>query len=143
MIWAPLSELYGRQILFSVSFGGLTAFNAGIVGASNMWTVIILRFLAGSFGSSPLTNAGGVIADLFTSIDRGIPMAVFGSAPFLGPVSLHNLRCFYPRVIVLTTLVAWSHRWRLFRRSAGMALDHGLDGDLFGGDVDYSDAPDA
>lgn len=88
MFWAPLSELYGRQILFIISFGGLTAFNAGLVGASNMWTMIILRFLAGSFGSSPLTNAGGVIADMYTSTDRGVPMAVFGSAPFLGPVSL-------------------------------------------------------
>jgi hypothetical protein len=40
----------------------LTIFNAGAAGAHNVQTLIVLRFLAGAFGSSPLTNAGGVIA---------------------------------------------------------------------------------
>lgn len=50
-----------------------------------MWTVIILRFFAGSFGSSPLTNAGGVIADCFPARERGLAMSIFSTAPFLGP----------------------------------------------------------
>jgi MFS family permease len=50
-----------------------------------MWTMIILRFFAGSFGSSPLTNAGGVIADCFPARERGLAMGVFAAAPFLGP----------------------------------------------------------
>jgi hypothetical protein len=40
----------------------LTIFNAGAAGARNIQTLIVQRFLAGAFGSSPLTNAGGVIA---------------------------------------------------------------------------------
>ena len=60
MIWAPLSELYGRQIIFTVTYGVLTAFNAAAAGSQNMTTLIVLRFMAGAFGSSPLTNAGGV-----------------------------------------------------------------------------------
>ena len=59
-LWAPLSELYGRQILFTITYMALTAFNAGAAGAQNMQTLIILRFFAGALGSSPLTNAGGV-----------------------------------------------------------------------------------
>lgn len=58
LLWAPLSEMYGRQLLFFVSYAGLTAFNAGAAGSQNPWTLIILRFFAGAFGSSPLTNAG-------------------------------------------------------------------------------------
>lgn len=42
----------------------LTIFNAGAAGSQNIETLIILRFLAGAFGSSPLTNAGGVIAGM-------------------------------------------------------------------------------
>ncbi|KAF4477225.1 multidrug resistance [Fusarium agapanthi] len=42
-------------------------------------------FLAGSFGSSPLSNAGGVIADMFEARDRGLATALFAMAPFLGP----------------------------------------------------------
>ncbi|KAL1625282.1 hypothetical protein SLS54_003370 [Diplodia seriata] len=86
LLWAPFSELYGRQILFILTFGAFTFFNAGSAGAQNTATILILRFFAGSFGSSPLTNAGGVIADMFSAKDRGLCMSIFSLAPFMGPV---------------------------------------------------------
>lgn len=86
LLWAPLSEVFGRQLLFTVTYAALTAFNAGSAGAQNAWTLLILRFFAGAFGSSPLTNAGGVIADMFPASQRGLAMALFAAAPFLGPV---------------------------------------------------------
>lgn len=86
LLWAPLSELFGRQILFIGTYGALTAFNAGAAGAQNIQTLLIMRFLAGAFGSSPLTNAGGVIADMFPARERGLALSLFASAPFMGPV---------------------------------------------------------
>ncbi|KAF2993273.1 hypothetical protein E8E13_001691 [Curvularia kusanoi] len=86
LLWAPLSELYGRQYLFFGTYMMLTIFNAGAAGSQNIQTLIVLRFLAGSFGSSPLTNAGGVIADMFAASHRGLAMSIFAAAPFLGPV---------------------------------------------------------
>lgn len=74
---APFSELYGRQILFILTFGAFTFFNAGTAGAKNTESILILRFFAGSFGSSPLTNAGGVIADMFSAKERGLCMSIF------------------------------------------------------------------
>jgi hypothetical protein len=85
LFWGPLSEMYGRRNLFFISYLALTAFTAGGAGANNIATLIVLRFLAGAFGSSPMTNAGGVIADLFTAAERGLATAVFAAAPFLGP----------------------------------------------------------
>ncbi|PWY81565.1 MFS general substrate transporter [Aspergillus sclerotioniger CBS 115572] len=85
LFWAPLSELVGRQLVFFVSYMGLSVFSAGATGSKNPWTLIILRFLAGSFGSSPLTNAGGLIADVFPAEERGLAMSVFAGSPFLGP----------------------------------------------------------
>ena len=85
LLWAPLSELYGRQILFFVTYGALTVFNAGAAGSTNIQTLLILRFFAGAFGSSPLTNAGGVIADIFPASQRGLALSVFAAAPFMGP----------------------------------------------------------
>lgn len=85
LFWAPLSEMYGRQKLFFFTYMALTAFNAGAAGAPNVQSMIILRFFAGAFGSSPLTNAGGVIADMFTANERGIATSIFAMAPFLGP----------------------------------------------------------
>ncbi|KAM6505973.1 hypothetical protein FSOLCH5_014151 [Fusarium solani] len=86
LLWAPLSEMFGRQVLFIGTYAALTAFNAGCAGAQNAWSLIILRFFAGAFGSSPLTNAGGAIADMFPASQRGLAMAIFAAAPFLGPV---------------------------------------------------------
>ncbi|KAL7937629.1 MFS general substrate transporter [Trichoderma chlorosporum] len=85
LLWAPLSELYGRQRTFFISYMCLSAFSAGAAGSQNIATLIILRFFAGAFGSSPLTNAGGVIADLFQAKQRGIAFSIFAMAPFLGP----------------------------------------------------------
>lgn len=86
LLWAPLSELYGRQIWFGITYALLAAFTAGAAFSNSITTLVILRFFAGMFGASPLTNAGGVVADLFTASHRGIAMSIFCAAPFLGPV---------------------------------------------------------
>ncbi|EKG11440.1 Major facilitator superfamily [Macrophomina phaseolina MS6] len=85
LIWAPLSEMYGRRIVFFVTFGALTCFNVGTAVAPNIETIVVLRLLGGTFGSSPFTNAGGVIADIFNTRERGLAMCIFAAAPFMGP----------------------------------------------------------
>lgn len=85
LLWAPLSEMYGRQIIFAVTYGAFAIFNAGATGSKNIQTLLVLRFFAGAFGSSPLTNAGGHIADMFDASERGLAMGLFALAPFLGP----------------------------------------------------------
>ncbi|CAH0025068.1 unnamed protein product [Clonostachys rhizophaga] len=87
LLWAPLGELFGRQKIFFITFLGLTAFNCGAAGSPDARTLIVLRFLAGSFGASTFTNAGGVIADIFEASDRGLAMGIYSTAPFLGPVT--------------------------------------------------------
>lgn len=85
LLWAPMSESFGRQMLYFVTYGALVAFNAAAAGAPNFPGLVVLRFFAGAFGSSPLTNSGGVIADMFSAKERGFATAVFAAAPFLGP----------------------------------------------------------
>lgn len=85
LLWAPLSEIYGRQVIFFVTFAAFTAFSAGTTADAGVATLLVLRFLAGSFGSSPFTNAGGVIADIFPANERGAAMGIFSLAPSAGP----------------------------------------------------------
>ncbi|EHK46866.1 uncharacterized protein TrAtP1_010536 [Trichoderma atroviride] len=85
-LWAPLSELYGRKILFITTHICMVAFVAGSAGANSMATLLVFRFLTGMFGASPLTNSGGVIADMFPASQRGLAMIFFCTAPFMGPV---------------------------------------------------------
>lgn len=86
LVWGPLSEVYGRRSLMIGTLGCLTAFNAGAAGAGNMTALLVCRFVGSIFGSSPMTNAGGTIADLFPAAERGVPVAIFAAGPFLGPV---------------------------------------------------------
>ncbi|KAL2155509.1 hypothetical protein VTH82DRAFT_251 [Thermothelomyces myriococcoides] len=85
-LWAPLSELYGRRILFIITHGVVVAFVAASAGCKSMASLLVFRFLAGTFGASTMTNSGGVVADLFPPAERGLAMTIFSGAPFLGPV---------------------------------------------------------
>ncbi|KAL6898490.1 major facilitator superfamily domain-containing protein [Trichoderma evansii] len=85
-LWAPLSELYGRKILFVTTHTCMVAFVAASAGANSMAALLVFRFLTGMFGASPLTNSGGVIADMFPATHRGLAMIFFCNAPFMGPV---------------------------------------------------------
>jgi MFS family permease len=85
LIWGPLSELYGRKPVYVISFMGFTAFSVGATCSPNIQSLLVLRFFASAFGSSSMTNTGGVIADMFTKEQRGMATGLFVTAPFLGP----------------------------------------------------------
>lgn len=91
LLWAPLSETMGRQVPFFISFLALSLFLAGCACAQNIQTLLVLRFLAGAFGSSPLTNAGGVISDMFVSRQRGLALLLFASTPYLGIIPSRDI----------------------------------------------------
>jgi MFS family permease len=91
---APLSETIGRQIPFFAAFILLAAFSAGCAGAQTIEALLVQRFFAGACGSAPLTNAGGVISDMFDSSQRGIALCIFSATPYLGTTSyLINRSC--------------------------------------------------
>ncbi|TFY71750.1 hypothetical protein EVG20_g1245 [Dentipellis fragilis] len=87
LLFAPLSEMYGRRRIFLCTFSIYTLFHMGGALAHNVATILITRLLAGISGSAPLTNAGGAISDIFTARERGIAAALYSTAPFLGPVT--------------------------------------------------------
>ncbi|WVO13057.1 hypothetical protein L204_100667 [Cryptococcus depauperatus] len=85
LFWAPLSEVFGRRIVYIISYGFLTLWSGASAGSKTVTQLLVFRFLAGFFGSSPLANAGGTITDVLNANQRGIGMAFFSAAPFLGP----------------------------------------------------------
>lgn len=58
LLWAPLSELYGRKpaVLTPTFISGIFAFGCGA--GKDIQTVLICRFFQGIFGSAPVTNTG-------------------------------------------------------------------------------------
>lgn len=85
VFWAPLSEVVGRQYPFILSFGAMAVLLAGCAASPNIECLIVLRFFAGAFGSAPLTNAGGVISDMFPARQRALALSLFAAGPFMGP----------------------------------------------------------
>ena len=85
LVWAPFSEFYGRRWLFYLTFTLYLAFNFLCAFANNFAALLVGRFLTGTFASCALSNAPGVLADIWGPIDRGNAMAVFSMMTFVGP----------------------------------------------------------
>lgn len=85
LVFAPLSEFYGRRWLFYLTFTSYLAFNFLCAFANNFAALIIGRFITGTFASCALSNAPGVLADIWGPIERGNAMAVFSMMTFIGP----------------------------------------------------------
>ncbi|ODV88684.1 hypothetical protein CANCADRAFT_127309 [Tortispora caseinolytica NRRL Y-17796] len=86
VIWAPLSELYGRKL--PLVFCALT-FNCFIFGAAtakDLQTLMICRFFAGFFGACPIAVVGAAFSDVFNNHQRGYSTIVFAAAVFIGPM---------------------------------------------------------
>jgi MFS family permease len=61
LIFAPLSELYGRVPIYHVCNVCFLAFTIACALATDLNMMIAFRFLAGVFGSAPLTNGKHLI----------------------------------------------------------------------------------
>ncbi|KAG9000520.1 hypothetical protein FRB90_011795 [Tulasnella sp. 427] len=85
LLWGPLSEQFGRKPVLLLTFAGYAAFQVGGALARNTTSVLVFRFLGGTFAASPLTTSGGIIGDIWDADVRGKAVAIFTVAPFAGP----------------------------------------------------------
>ncbi|RMZ92439.1 hypothetical protein DV736_g333, partial [Chaetothyriales sp. CBS 134916] len=85
LVFAPLSEFYGRRYVFYITFTCYLAFTFLCAFAPNFGSLLVGRLLAGTFASAPLTNAPGVLADVWGPIERANCMAIFSVMTFAGP----------------------------------------------------------
>lgn len=85
LFWAPISEFYGRRYVFYITFICYEAFNFLCAFTPNFGGLLVGRFLTGTFASCALSNAPGVLADVWGPIERGNAMVVFSIMTFAGP----------------------------------------------------------
>ncbi|KJA27247.1 hypothetical protein HYPSUDRAFT_198515 [Hypholoma sublateritium FD-334 SS-4] len=91
LIFASMGEasthlMFGRRIVFLVTLSLYTIFQVQGALSYNLATLLSCRLLTGIFGSSPLTNAGGAVSDIWSFRERGLASAIYATIPFLGPV---------------------------------------------------------
>ena len=86
LLWAPLSEVYGRRIAVLTPMFLAVCFSFGSATAKDFQTLMLTRFWGAFFASAPVTNTGGVLGDLYSPAWRGIAMAGYAMAVVGGPV---------------------------------------------------------
>ncbi|KAI1170816.1 putative MFS transporter [Nemania sp. FL0916] len=86
MVISPLSEVYGRLPVYhacNIAFVVLLIGNALVRNAAGF---IVLRFLSGFAGGTPMALGGGTIADVTILANRANAISLFSLGPLLGPV---------------------------------------------------------
>ncbi|KPI39815.1 putative MFS-type transporter [Cyphellophora attinorum] len=85
LLWAPLSEFFGRRWISLGAFTLYLAFGFLCAFTPNFGGLIVGRVLTGTACSAALTNAPGIIADIWGPVARGNAMILFSVATFVGP----------------------------------------------------------
>lgn len=85
MAFAPLSEIFGRRPIYAATLALAVIFTIPGAVAKNIGTLLVTRFIAGVAFSAPMSLVGGTLVDLWKNEERGVPMAAFSAAPFIGP----------------------------------------------------------
>ncbi|CDO96200.1 unnamed protein product [Kluyveromyces dobzhanskii CBS 2104] len=86
VIYAPLSELYGRQGVLLIASFGFALFQFAVATAENLQTILICRFFGGFIGAAPLAVVPASFSDLFDNTQRGTAVTMFALGVFVGPI---------------------------------------------------------
>lgn len=86
LLFAPLSEEFGRRIVYLITLFVAVIFLIPCADAKNIGTLLVCRLIDGLAFSAPMCLIGGNLADMFEGDERGLAMSVFSAAPFIGPV---------------------------------------------------------
>ncbi|OUM54515.1 hypothetical protein BVG19_g3919 [[Candida] boidinii] len=86
VLGAPLSEIFGRKIVYCSTLPVSMLFIMGVGLSKNIGSVLVLRFFAGFSASACLAVGGGSITDIWRPHELGLAMTLFCLAPLAGPV---------------------------------------------------------
>ena len=85
MFSAPLSEIFGRRLVYFVNLPIFLLFNMGAGLAKNIETLVVCRALAGIFGGPALAVSAGSFVDIWDLKTSGLAVTVQAFATFMGP----------------------------------------------------------
>ena len=86
VLFAPLSELYGRRPVYVGSMGIFTVLVIPTALGKTMWSIILVRFFGAVAGSAMIANAPGTVMDITPAHQRALAFAIWSIGPMNGPV---------------------------------------------------------
>ena len=85
VIAAPISETYGRNVVYKVTAPLYMVFLVGAGFSKSFGSLLACRLLAGIAGAPVLAVGAGSTADMYPLHNRAIATSCFIMMPFLGP----------------------------------------------------------
>ncbi|KAI1423465.1 MFS general substrate transporter [Xylaria sp. FL1777] len=86
LLFAPLSEIYGRSMLLHCTNVLFAIFTIACGLSKTLPQILIFRFFQGFWGCVPTVLGGGIIADVIEVENRGKALSGWQLGPLLGPV---------------------------------------------------------
>ena len=86
MLLAPLSEIYGRVIIYNVTNVLFLIFTILCGFARNSSMLLAFRFFSGFAGVATITVGSGTIADIMPREKRGKAISIWSVGTILGPM---------------------------------------------------------
>ncbi|KAK5630312.1 hypothetical protein RRF57_006027 [Xylaria bambusicola] len=87
LIWAPISELYGRKRVYIVCMTIFTLLVLPTCLATSLTEIIVVRFFGALFGAALIANSAGTVVDISTEETRALVLSLWSIAPLNGPVT--------------------------------------------------------
>ncbi|CAI7656756.1 unnamed protein product [Penicillium viridicatum] len=96
LLSGPFSETFGRNAVYLTTMVIFLIFIMAAALAPNIHSHLIFRFLAGFFGSTPLTCAGGTVADLWSPLQKTYAFPAYAIPSFVGPMAGQIMGSYIP-----------------------------------------------
>ncbi|KAJ9294825.1 hypothetical protein DTO271G3_6387 [Paecilomyces variotii] len=105
ILFAPLSESWGRRPVYLSSFAIYTAFTLGCALAPNWPAFLFFRFMLGCGAAAPQTVSSGLFSDIYQDLGpRGRAVTTLGLTSSLGPLV-------GPIISGFTSTVHWKYQF--------------------------------
>ncbi|KAL4895269.1 major facilitator superfamily domain-containing protein [Aspergillus ambiguus] len=99
LLSGPFSETFGRNAVYLITMLIFLIFTMASALAPNLHSHLIFRFFAGFFGSTPLTCAGGTVADLWDPLQKTYAFPLYTVPAFGGPIIGQIIGGFIPATL--------------------------------------------
>ncbi|KAL4901483.1 hypothetical protein BDW74DRAFT_181774 [Aspergillus multicolor] len=99
LLSGPFSEMFGRNAVYISTMLLYLIFIMASGLAPNLHSHLVFRTLAGFFASTPLSCAGGTVADLWNPVEKAYAFPVYAIPAFAGPMIGQIIGSYIPETL--------------------------------------------
>ncbi|TQV93257.1 MFS transporter [Cordyceps javanica] len=99
LLSGPFSETFGRNAIYSSTMLLYLVFIMASGLAKSIASHLVFRFIAGFFASTPLSCAGGTVADLWSPLEKTWAFPLYAIPAFAGPMVGQLIGAYIPSTL--------------------------------------------